>query len=370
MGIVTLLLVSAGCGSHTEPGPVRIGHVEPALPADPGAVRQARRGIRLAVEEFGGELRDVYARPASVLHPDCRPDRDAVRAAASRLTSVNKVVALLGGTDHTLVDALVAPAQSADIPVVAAGGNSGVLGDDLVFHVGLAPSFQGERLGAFAAKAFPGKAMVLWVSQVENDVATNRVLTAGFRRAFCEAGGRIAAEWGYESSADLKDLARRPTPESPAAVFLAGPITDLIGLRQAGVREQLPILFGGPDGALAPLKANPLPNPVYLATAFAVDHPAAAVFVRRFEGAFHEAPDVHAALAYDSARLLLSGLRRIAAADGPGLRAALAEIREFDSTTGPLTIDTDHWSRRTAFILQVENGKVKSTSTYGPDRGP
>jgi branched-chain amino acid transport system substrate-binding protein len=107
---------------------------------------------------------------------------------------------------------------------------------------------------------------------------------------------------------------------------------------------------------------------VYLATAYAPEGltDAGKEFARRYAERFHAAPDIHAALAYDGARLLLAALRKVPDVSPARLRAQLALREPFEGMTGPVTWK-DGQPRRRLFLLRLANNRPKLLKAIGPE---
>jgi branched-chain amino acid transport system substrate-binding protein len=365
-----LALLLAGCGHKAQPVPIWVGQVAPAAGADFSAGAHARQGVELAVEEAnqkGGFAGDQRVR---VLHPEAGSSPEAVRGAAVRLITVDRVAGLLGGTDPVQVDAMRegvdAVAETARVPLVAAGGTRDEAPSGFVFHVGVAPGARGETLAQFAAEQFSGKTLAVVVADRDHTGQANTVFAERFTRQWRKSGGPLAGEWTFAAADELKDRVKSIAAAAPGALVLAGTVEDLETLHREGLDEKTPVVLGGPEGSLAALRAHPLANRVYLATAFVADVEAAPArdFVRRYRERFQEEPDVHAALAYDGAHLLFQGLRQAQAVEGVKVRDALAGIKTYPTVTGEASLNADHWTSRPLYVLDVANGQGRLVKTF------
>jgi branched-chain amino acid transport system substrate-binding protein len=363
-------LLLAGCGHKTEGTPIRIGQVAPASAEDLAAGEHARQGVQLAVEEANKEGGVVRERRVLVVQPDAGSSSAAVRGATVRLITVDRVAALLGGTDPVQVDSmregLDSVMETAKVPLIAGGGLRDETPSSFVFHVGVAPHAQGQTLAQFAAAQFSGKPLAVLVHNEDRLGKANTLLAERFTRTWRKAGGRLVGEWTFKAAGELKDRLKSIAAAAPAVLLLAGTAEDLETLRREGLDEKTVVVLGGPEGSLAALLAHPLANPVYLATAFVADVQVAPTrdFVHRFQERFQEVPDVYAALAYDSARLLFQGLRQAQTVEGPKLREALAGIQKFPTVTGEASLNPDHWTSRPLYVLEVINGRARTIKTF------
>jgi branched-chain amino acid transport system substrate-binding protein len=153
-------------------------------------------------------------------------------------------------------------------------------------------------------------------------------------------------------------------------VLIATPAADFVKLREGLVKANVkgPVLFGGEETAWATLLAEPDAGPeVYALTTFAADGltPRGQEFAKKYRERFQEAPDLHAASAYDGARLLFAAMRQVRPLKAEGVGKALTGLENFESLTGPLTLDRDdHGARRPSFVVQRQEGQAKVVKRY------
>src|SRR5262249_51815514 len=102
----------AGCWQKSEPEPMFFGQVVPLSGPEKAVGDRVRNGLILAVEEANKEENRVAGRRVAVLTPDGGASVDDVRHKAVRLVTVDRAVALLGGTELDQLEGLAAVAQS------------------------------------------------------------------------------------------------------------------------------------------------------------------------------------------------------------------------------------------------------------------
>jgi branched-chain amino acid transport system substrate-binding protein len=363
MAGVALAALAAGCGGKA-PEPIRIGHLAPLSGPERAAGEHARQGIQLAVEEWNADAANGPGRKVAVLHVDVHDD-EAAQAEAVRLLSVNRVAALIVGPDGALAETAARAAGPYEAAVVLPGAlaspNAGV------FAVGASPSARGRALARFSRRDLsPVRAGVLTYDRDPVAVA----LASAFRKAGPQDEDTAPFEWRYGKDKELAAQVQETAKARPAMVLVAGPVADLrkagAALQAAGLR--VPLLYGGPDVGLAELEGAPPAAPdVYLATAYAPEGlpDAGKEFARRYVERFHAPPDLHAALAYDGARLLLAALRQVPDVTPARLRARLAQREPFESVTGPLTWK-DGQPLRPLFLLRLANNRPKLVQELWP----
>lgn len=364
-----VLALFPGCKGSSKPEPLLIGHVADLSGPGKSAGEHAKQGIQLAVEEANSDDNQVAGRPVTVHHADSHGDRDAARSVGVRLATVTRVSALLGGTDPAQEESLGPVAQSSSIPLVLPGGLPGRPANSFVFRSGVAPARQAQVLARFAAEELKVPRVFVLTQAIEDRGHAAQAVSSAQGSAFVRdyrKHGIVAGEAAYKGLPELKDLAPKIRAEKAEAIFLAGTAIDLRELRKAGVDDKLSVLLACEEGGWNVLPAESAP--VYVASALAADAetPRAKDFAAKYRDRFGEAPDVQAALAYDSARLLFAAMRQAKSADPVRVKEALADLKEFESVTGPVSLDKDHWAQRPVLVLRLEMGQGKIVKRYEP----
>jgi branched-chain amino acid transport system substrate-binding protein len=356
----------AGCASRSAPEPIWVGHLAPLSGPDRALGEHARQGIQLAVDEATAEDRRVGNRPVQVLHVDNRGDAEMAQAEAVRLLSVNKVAALIAGPQAEAAARVARTAQSYPVPVLLPTELADPPQGEGEFALGASPSYRGQVL-ARRAQELPGDRAAV-VSDGGNAVAT--ALAAAFGKEYARDGKHTFSEWSYRNDAEQNALAERVAGAKPAVVLLAANVRDFSKVRgqleSAGVKA--PLLYGGEDAGVLALQADPGRNEVYLATVFTADGLTAQGqdFRKRYEEAFHEAPDLCAAQAYDSFRLVLDTMVRLRTPAGQRLREGLAGLESFETVTGPLAWK-ERRARRPLFLMQLKEKQAVLVKTVAAE---
>jgi branched-chain amino acid transport system substrate-binding protein len=353
-------LLLAGCSSRSGSEPILIGHIAPlSTPAG----EHTKQGILLAVEEVN-EGDKVAGQKVTVLHVDSRGDAAVAQAEAVRLAGVNKVAALLIDAEPGTVERAAKELETYAIPLFTPAVLSAPPSGENLFAVNLTAPRQGRALARYTAQQLkPGRVAVLADSHTTGGMA----LAAEFVKEMPKNGPRVE-QWSFEKPAEFPDLAARIKKMQPDAVLFAGSPADLPALRtqlqNAEVRG--PMLFGGDDLAAIPAEAR---EDVYLATCFApefddVDKD----FVRKYRDRFHEAPDIHTALAFESSKLLFKAMNQAKTATGAAVRKELVESDSFAGVTGSLSFAKDRVAKRPALIVHWKDGQAKVVQTDKEDK--
>jgi branched-chain amino acid transport system substrate-binding protein len=374
-----LLIASSGCHRKSSPEIVYVGHVACFRGPDKLSGEHARQGILLALEEAQGTEGAVSEnKRIEVIHVDTGGDLKAVEPAAVRLVAVNRVVALVAGTDWAQVEAMIPVAQSNEIPLIASAGLPGRSLSDYFFRTGLSADRQAEALANFAANNHSPsiKKMAVLVDGI--DKGPSSFLAGKFRREFLKREGNVLAgewtykeyhkdakaseaEWAFKSPEELKEIAEQIRNKHPDAIFLAGSPSDLSRLLKAGLDEKLPLFFAGEDGSERTLLANSAGRPIFLASGFALDqNERQKTFATQYEKRFAEPPDAHAALGYENMRILLEALQHTSSFKGLKIKEALESLTNFPALTGMVSFDKEHHEADCpAFVVRVQDGRVK-----------
>jgi branched-chain amino acid transport system substrate-binding protein len=368
LGVILSGLAAAGCSGRPTPPPIHVGHVATLSGPGKDAGERAARGIRLAVQEQTALAKKDNEAAIVVHHADARGNLEAFEAEAVRLVSISKAVALLGGASA----AELARLDRAGVPIVAPCGIQPRGLSKLVFLTGLSPAFQGNILARHIAGVLKPAKVVILVDAGRED---SSILAEAFVQTLSKFAGESKGEparaltWRYGKDTPLDDVIKRVRDEKPAALLLAGSARDLIKVRK-GIDGKISVLYGGDDGSATLLAEAGGMDGVCLVTAFVrdVDTPRAKDFVAEYGKAFSDEPDVHAALAYDGARLLFEAIHKCKHdLTGENITKELQQLKDYPGLTAPLTFASDRQLRRPAFLVRLEQQGLKTLKTYMPE---
>jgi branched-chain amino acid transport system substrate-binding protein len=366
---LTLLLALAGCTARSSPEPIVVGHLAPLSGPDRAAGEHAQHGIDLAVDEVNQPGSRINDRPVNVVHADTAGDAEAVQAQTVRLITTRRPVALLGGTDASQLERISRAAPPYALPVVSPATWASPPAGEYLFSTAVTPTYQGMVLGRFTREALK-PAGVLVLSDSRSDVAT--ALTAGFVTEVGQGGTVKTDEATYHGEADFPNLIGRVKKARPQAVLVAGAVADLVKLRPQlhAAAPEAALVLGAEEGALPALAEDrTTPGTAYLASSFAAEGLTGKGqdVARQYRERFGHDLDVHAALAYDAARLLFEAIRRARAGNGVQVGKELPNVEHFESVTGPLAFARDHTALRSVFVLRLEEGKARLSMRYDPE---
>jgi branched-chain amino acid transport system substrate-binding protein len=239
--------------------------------------------------------------------------------------------------------------------------------NDYVFSTTVTPGYQGQTLARFARDVLKPAGVT---ALTDSRGSVSGPLTTAFIK---EAGKDFPVDqWTYRAETDFPDLVARVKRTQPKAILVAGPAADLVKLRPQlhEAAPQAPLLFGVEEGSLPALAADQTTaGPAYLVSAFAAEGltDKGQEVAKQYRERTGQELDVHAALAYDDARLLFEAMRRAKSTSSLLVRKELLGMDGFESLTGPLSFAREHSARRPVFVLRLEEGRPQLAKRYDPE---
>ncbi|MHB9094227.1 MAG: ABC transporter substrate-binding protein, partial [Eubacteriales bacterium] len=76
-----------------------------------------------------------------------------------------------------------------------------------------------------------------------------------------------------------------------------------------------------------------------------------------FRAKYNKEPDTYAALAYDSAKLIMEGITKNGATRD-GIMNYLSQVKDFSGVAGPISFDSKHDVTRGIIVMTVKDGKM------------
>jgi len=374
----SLLIVSPGSSfnarqgsSRAEDGPVKVGVFLDLSGQTSRFGVSALNGIKMAADEINARG-GVMGRRIELIVKDEQGEPSQAAEAVEGLVEKDKVHALLGEVASTNSLAAAPHAQRARVPMITPSATNPRVtqAGDYIFRACFVDPYQGEAMAKFAATSLKARRAAIFFD-ANSDFSKGLVET--FRPKFAKLGGRVVVERTYtQTDQDFgKELAaiRAAKPDViyiPGYYGQAGVIARQA--RQMGMKQPL---LGG-DGWDAPelwrLGGEALNNS-YITNHFSADDPSQAVqtFAAGYEGRYDSAPDAMAALGYDAMMLLADALGRAGGTDGPKLRDAIAQTRNFPGVTGPITLNAERDAVKPAVVVRLLDGKFLYRETIHPD---
>lgn len=335
-------------------------------------------GMELAIEEIN-DSGGVDGKKIKVVKVDNKSDNAEAASAATRLTSQENVLAIIGAatSGNTIAQAQIANdtktillSPSGTAPNVTENEDGSI--NEYVFRTSYIDPFQGTVAANFAAKELGVKTAAIY-SDSASDYAKG--LAAAFKETFQKAGGKIVAEESYVAGdTDFRSTLTRIKSANPEFVFIPGYYEE-VGLivkqaRESGVTVPLMGADGWDSPTLVDLAGKEALNNTFITNHYSAQDPDTKIqeFVTKFKEKYKDkSPDAFNALGYDSVYLLVDAIKRAGSLDREAVKDALAETKDISLVTGVVTIDKKHNPIKSATILEYVDGEQKFKAKVDPE---
>lgn len=335
-------------------------------------------GMELAIEEIN-DSGGVDGKKIKVVKVDNKSDNAEAASAATRLTSQENVLAIIGAatSGNTIAQAQIANdtktillSPSGTAPNVTENEDGSI--NEYVFRTSYIDPFQGTVAANFAAKELSVKTAAIY-SDSASDYAKG--LAAAFKETFQKAGGKIVAEESYVAGdTDFRSTLTRIKSANPEFVFIPGYYEE-VGLivkqaRESGVTVPLMGADGWDSPTLVDLAGKDALNNTFITNHYSAQDPDTKIqeFVTKFKEKYKDkSPDAFNALGYDSVYLLVDAIKRAGSLDREAVKDALAETKDISLVTGVVTIDKKHNPIKSATILEYVDGEQKFKVKVDPE---
>lgn len=333
-------------------------------------------GIQLAIDEINA-AGGVDGKELKIIKVDNKSDAAEATNAAIKLTTQDKVVAIIGAATS---GASVAQAQIANdnkTPLISPSGTSPTVtvqdnGDvnEFVFRTSFIDPFQGTVAANFAANDLKVKNAVIYS---DNASDYSKGLAASFKKDFEAAGGKIVLEESYVAKdSDFRSTLTRIKAANPEFIFIPGYYEE-VGLIVKQAREMgIDVPLMGADGWDSPilidLAGKDALNNTFTTNHYSSEDPDGKIqeFSKKFEEKYGKAPDAFNALGYDTVYLLVDAIERAGGPDSVKIKDALAETKDLELITGLYSVDENHHPIKSATILEYKDGVTVFKTKVNP----
>lgn len=370
---MALTLISGafiGCGSKKDDGTIKIGAIAPLT--GPAAtyglsVQEGAKLVEKEVNDKGG----INGKKINFVFQDDQADQNASLNAFNKLVDDEKAVAIFGPVTSGATLAVAPKATAAKVPLItptATEPSITKVGGDFVFRGCYVDSYQGIALGKYAATDLSKKkAAVLY--NVGSDYSKG--VAEAFKTEYEKNGGNIVEYLTYNK--DDKDFNAQLTKikNSNPDVILMPDYYNVVGLIAKQARDTgITATFLGGDGwessELYKIGGDAVKGALYINHYFqGDDSKLVKEFVDSYKKEYNKEPDAFAALAYDSAKVLVKALEESNSTDGDKIREALTKV-SLESVTGKITFGSDRTAIKGAVIVKVEGDKTSLVKKINP----
>ena len=333
--------------------------------------QSTKEGVLMAADEIN-KAGGINGRQVQILSEDDEGRPEKAATVVTKLIDQDRVVALLGEVASGNTLAAAPKAQGAKIPMISPSSTNPTVTEvgDYIFRVCFIDPFQGQVMAKFAANTLKAKNAAI---MLDFNSPYSRGLTEYFRASFTQLGGKIVSEQSYtQGDRDYKGQLTAIRSLNPDVIYIPGYYGEVGVIAKQAQQLGIKVPLLGGDGwdavQLWELGGDSLNNS-YISNHYSVDDPKPEIqkFVSDYNGRYSKRPDALAALGYDAMRVLADAIKRSGTTDGPKLRDAIAQTKNFPGVTGIITIDDKRNAVKSAVVLKLQNQKFVYQETIYPE---
>lgn len=358
---VTLL---TGCGSNNaspnsgDSDVIKIGGIGPLTGEASTYGISVKEGALLLEKEIN-EAGGIDGKKIQFLFEDDQADPNSALQAFNKLVDNDKVVAILGGVTSGSTLAIAPNATSSKVPMITPTGTEPTItevGGEYMFRGCFIDSFQGEILGEYASENLSSKtAAVLYSAGSDYSIG----IAKSFKENFEAAGGEVLEFLTYnEGDTDFKAQLTKIKGSNPDVIVLPD-YYNVVGLITKQARSMdISSQFLGGDGweseDLVKIGGDSVDGAIYINHYYVGDETEAIQnFVASYTKEYGKEPDCFAALAYDSAKILVQAIDKADSLDRTAIKDSMKSV-EIESVTGKISFDENRSAIKGASIIKIE----------------
>ena len=319
------------------------------------------KAIELALKEVN-DAGGINGQKLELLVGDDTGNPTEAPNVAQKFATDDRVLAVIGHWNSSCTLAAREIYNDAGIPVITDSVNKTITDGSCktMFRISLTDTEQATLLADYAYNVMNvRKAGIMYTA---NDFGTG--LQSDFSTAFTALGGTITTTETYFEG-QTKDFSAQLTKikqTEPELLFVAGYYTECALIAQQRLTANMDIPILGTDGISSEALIELGGDAVEGVTFGGFFHPdleyaGTAEFVQAYRDAYGKDPDTYAALAYDSAKLIIEGIRANGATRD-GIQKYLQDVENFPGVAGPVSFDENGAASRNVVVLVVEDGKI------------
>ncbi|MFA5576595.1 MAG: ABC transporter substrate-binding protein [Tissierellaceae bacterium] len=318
------------------------------------------KAIELALDEIN-EAGGIDGKQVKLIVGDDTGNPKEAPNVAQKFAGDDKILAVIGHWNSSCTLAARGIYEAASLPVITDSVNKQITDGTTphMFRISLTDTTQAYNLAQYAFNKLGKKnAAILFTA---NDFGTG--LKNDFTDEFERLGGKIVASETYfeGQSKDFSPQLTKIKGQNPDVIFIAGYYVETALIAQQAGPIGLDVPMIGTEG-ISSEELIKLGGEAVEGIRFAaffhpeVEFPGTKEFVEAFRAKYNKEPDNYAALAYDSAKLILEGVKENGATR-EAITSYLNEVQDFPGVAGPISF-VDNDVTRNILILEVKNGKI------------
>lgn len=370
--IVALSVV--GCSGASKE--IKIGVVCPVSGQSAIAGEYIKNGISLVSDEItqnGGLDIDGKKMAVKFVIEDNEAKPETTANVYRKLVDQDKVIAIVGPDMSKCILAGGPIAQTARVPAIGTFTTNEKVTQigDYLFRACFIDPFQGKVAAKYAREFMKVNTAAILYNNADD---YSKGLMENFKSVFESLGGKVVEVQAYGGS-DVKDYNVQLTKikaAKPEVLFMPNLFSEVPlqskQARQMGITAQ----FLGGDSWDSPDVPNIagkefVEGAAYVSAFSPSDpNPLTKDFVDRYKAKFSVNPNSNAVLAYEAAKIVLKGVQDAKKLDGPGVRDAMAGIKDFALPSGTISFDENRNPIKGAVIMAYKDGVPVYVTSINP----
>jgi len=358
--VLSVFMVGCSGGSGSESTELYIASANPMTGDSAQFGDMKVKAIELAIEEANA-AGGIDGKQIKLLIGDDTGNPKEAPNVAQKFASNDDVLAVIGHWNSSATLAARGIYEAAGIPVITDSVNKSITDGSTphLFRISLTDTTQANNLANYAYSTMGKKnAAILFTA---NDFGTG--LKNDFEAEFTKLGGQVSVTETYfeGQSKDFSPQLTKIKGSNPDVLFVAGYYVETALIAQQAQSMGLNVQIIGTEGIssdeLIKLGGDAVEG-IRFAAFFHpdVEYPGTKDFVEAFTQKYGKAPDNYGSLAYDSAKLIIEGMRQNGATR-EGITKYLNEAKDFPGVAGPISFVNNDVTRN-IIVLEVKDGQI------------
>lgn len=355
--LAVLLVLAVGAGVFAQ-SQVVIGTLGPLTGDYASYGVSVANGVELAINEANasGQYNVVFR----LQKEDTRGDAVESVNAINKLIELDRAAAIIGAVlSHEVLTA--GPiAQDEGVPFITPSGTApdiSLIGD-YEFRNVITDDVQSAQMVEYVVNELGLQRLAVLYSNNDYGLALRQGFEAGVRAAGAQL---VAVESFLDGDSDYTAQLTNIAAQNPDGLYIAGYYTEAAQIAQQAQRLGMNVRFMGADGFDSPdlvaLGGAAVEGALFTSGFDSeTDDPAAKAFIDKYEAAYGVKPDMFAANAYDSARIIIEVINEVGA-DRRAIRDGIAATENFPGVTGMTTFLENGDADKPLLIFEVQNGR-------------
>ncbi|MFU7515129.1 ABC transporter substrate-binding protein [Clostridium sp. HCS.1] len=360
-----------GCGSSSSDSEIiKIGGIGPLTGSASTYGNSAKEGASLLIKEIN-DAGGINGKKIELIFEDDGATPDGAMQAFNKLVDKDGVSAILGGVTSGATLAIAKNSTERQIPMITPTGTEPSItneGGEYMFRGCFIDSFQGEILAKYTTDNLNKKtAAVLYNAGSDYSIG----IAKAYKETLEKNGGTVVEYLSYnDGDTDFKAQLTKIKGSNPDVIVLPD-YYNVVGLiakqaRDISITSQLLGGDGWESEELASIGGDSVDGALYINHYYSGDtSPIVKNFVDSYKKEYNKEPDAFAALAYDSAKILVEAIKNANSTDGEAIKDELAKT-EVESVTGKISFNEERSAIKGAVIIKLEGGNKVLADKINP----